>query len=102
MVPSPPSATGHRSGGASPADSSPRPMAAATSVARKVPLNESGATSTGRSVMLVSAMAAAKDYTTIEVSGVQVRVSSPSKVYFPTGGRGPITKLDLVHYYLET
>ena len=34
-------------------DSRPRPIAAATSVARKVPLNESGATSTGRSVMLL-------------------------------------------------
>ena len=48
-VPSPPSATGHRSGGIRPARSSPRPIAPATSDARKVPLNESGATSTGRS-----------------------------------------------------
>ena len=48
-VPSPPSATGHRSGGISPARSSPRPIAPATSDARKVPLNESGATRTGRS-----------------------------------------------------
>jgi bifunctional non-homologous end joining protein LigD len=47
-------------------------------------------------------MAAAKEYTTIEVCGHELRVSSPSKVYFPEGGRGPITKLDLVHYYLET
>jgi bifunctional non-homologous end joining protein LigD len=68
-------------------------------VARKVPLNESGATSTGRSVMLWSAMAAAKEYTTIEVCGQDLRVSSPSKVYFPEPG---FTKLDLVHYYLET
>ena len=44
-VPSPPSATGHRSTGR-PAPCSPRPMAAATSDALKVPLNESGATST--------------------------------------------------------
>ena len=44
-VPSPPSATGHRSTGR-PAPSSPRPIAAATSVAQNVPLNESGATST--------------------------------------------------------
>src|SRR3954469_10447323 len=99
MVPSPPSATGHRSGGASPADSSPRPMAAATSVARKVPLKESGATSTRRSVMLWSAMAAAKEYTTIEVCGHELRISSPSKVYFPGPG---FNKLDLVNYSLET
>src|SRR2546421_3963317 len=50
IVPWPPSATGHRSGGRRPADSRPRPIAAATSVARNVPLNPSGATSTGRSV----------------------------------------------------
>ena len=49
IVPSPPSATGHRSGGIRPARSSPRPIAPATSAARNVPLNESGATSTGRS-----------------------------------------------------
>ena len=48
-VPSPPSATGHRSGGISPARSSPRPIAPATWAARNVPLNVSGATSTGRS-----------------------------------------------------
>ena len=40
---------GQRSGGISPARSSPRPIAPATSAARNVPLNESGATSTGRS-----------------------------------------------------
>ena len=44
-MPSPPSATGHRSAGR-PAPCSPRPIAAATSVALNVPLNESGATST--------------------------------------------------------
>ena len=58
-------------------------MAAATSVARKVPLNESGATSTGRSVMLWSAMAAAKEYTTIEVCGHELRVSSPEQGLLP-------------------
>jgi DNA ligase D-like protein (predicted polymerase) len=45
---------------------------------------------------------AAKDYTTIEVAGREVRISSPSKVYFPAhDGRPPITKLDLVEYYVE-
>ena len=48
-VPSPPSATGHRSGGINPARSSPRPIAPATWAALKVPLKESGATRTGRS-----------------------------------------------------
>ena len=48
-VPSPPSATGHRSGGINPARSSPRPIAPATCGALNVPLNESGATRTGRS-----------------------------------------------------
>src|SRR4051812_49571184 len=48
-VPSPPSATGQRSGGIRPARSSPRPIAPATSAARNVPLKESGATRTGRS-----------------------------------------------------
>ena len=43
-VPSPPSATGHRSGGINPAFSSPRPIAPATWAALNVPLNESGAT----------------------------------------------------------
>ncbi|HEX5898905.1 MAG TPA: ATP-dependent DNA ligase, partial [Solirubrobacteraceae bacterium] len=47
-------------------------------------------------------MATAKEYTTIEVCGHELRVSSPGKVFFPGGGRDPITKLDLVHYYLET
>ncbi|MCW3006860.1 MAG: primase small subunit [Solirubrobacterales bacterium] len=37
----------------------------------------------------------------VEAAGIEVRVSSPSKVYFPPhGGREAITKLDLVHYYL--
>jgi bifunctional non-homologous end joining protein LigD len=37
----------------------------------------------------------------VEAAGIDVRVSSPSKVYFPPhGGREAITKLDLVHYYL--
>jgi bifunctional non-homologous end joining protein LigD len=48
-------------------------------------------------------MASAKEYTTIEVCGHELRISSPSKVYFPKyGSHPPRTKLDLVHYYLET
>ncbi|HEY4281401.1 MAG TPA: ATP-dependent DNA ligase [Conexibacter sp.] len=39
----------------------------------------------------------AKDSTTVEVAGQDVRVSSPGKVYFPQTGE---TKLDLVEYYL--
>lgn len=50
----------------------------------------------------------AKEETTIEVAGRQLRLSSPSKVVFPAGadrsdGLGPeraITKLDLAEYYL--
>src|SRR4051812_3790575 len=55
-VPSPPSATGHRSGGINPARSNPRPIAPATCAARNVPLNLSGATSTGRSGTGTSAL----------------------------------------------
>jgi DNA ligase D-like protein (predicted polymerase) len=51
--------------------------------------------------MLVVAMAAAKEYTTIEVCGHELRISSPGKVFFPEAPGGPVTKLDLVHYYLE-
>jgi DNA ligase D-like protein (predicted polymerase) len=39
----------------------------------------------------------AREYTTIEVDGKEVRVSSPGKVYFPKAGW---TKLDLIEYYL--
>ncbi len=38
------------------------------------------------------------DYELIEAAGVQVRVSNPQKVFFDELG---VTKLDLVHYYLE-
>jgi bifunctional non-homologous end joining protein LigD len=37
------------------------------------------------------------EHTTIEIAGREVRVSNPSKVYFPETGH---TKLDLVEYYL--
>jgi len=44
----------------------------------------------------------AKEYTTIEAAGHEVKVSSPSKIFFPKGrsGKGGLTKLDLVEYYL--
>ncbi len=40
----------------------------------------------------------AGEHTTIEAAGQEVKVSNPGKVFFPERG---ITKLDLVHYYLE-
>ncbi len=43
-------------------------------------------------------MAEEKEYVTIEAAGLQLRVSSPSKLYFPEPG---FTKLDLVNYYVE-
>jgi DNA ligase D-like protein (predicted polymerase) len=94
-VPSPPSATGQRSiaPGARPARSAPRASAAATSLARNVPLKASGA---------IMRRMAAQDYTIIEASGVELKLSSPSKVYFPEHeGIGPFTKLDLAEFYLR-
>jgi DNA primase len=45
---------------------------------------------------------AAKEYTTFDLDGRELRLSSPSKVYFPAhDGRPPITKLDLAEYYLS-
>ena len=38
------------------------------------------------------------DHTTVPAAGIEVRVSNPGKVFFPERS---ITKLDLVHYYLE-
>ena len=40
---------------------------------------------------------AKKEYTTVEAAGHEIRISSPSKVYFP---KPKHTKLDLVEYYL--
>jgi DNA ligase D len=41
------------------------------------------------------------EYTTIEAAGQELRLSSPSKVYFPAhDGRPAFTKLDLAEYYL--
>jgi DNA ligase D-like protein (predicted polymerase) len=39
----------------------------------------------------------AREHTTIEVAGREVRLSSPSKVFFPEAGH---TKLDLANYYV--
>jgi bifunctional non-homologous end joining protein LigD len=40
----------------------------------------------------------AKEHVIVEVAGHELRVSSPSKVFFPERG---LTKLDLVNYYVE-
>ena len=46
-------------------------------------------------------MAGKGEHTTIEAAGQELRLSSPSKVYFPAhGGRRAFTKLDLAEYYL--
>src|SRR4026208_1291127 len=38
---------------------------------------------------------------TLEVDGREIRVTNPEKVYFPDAPGGPITKLDLVRYWVE-
>jgi DNA ligase D-like protein (predicted polymerase) len=43
-------------------------------------------------------MARAEEAEVLTVSGREVRVSNPGKIYFPTAG---ITKLELVRYYVE-
>jgi DNA ligase D-like protein (predicted polymerase) len=43
-------------------------------------------------------MAADKEHVVLEVQGRELRISSPSKRFFPERN---ITKLDLVHYYLQ-
>jgi bifunctional non-homologous end joining protein LigD len=43
-------------------------------------------------------MAAEKEHVVLEVDGRELRVSSPSKPFFPERG---LTKLDLVNYYIE-
>jgi DNA ligase D-like protein (predicted polymerase) len=44
----------------------------------------------------------AREYTTLDVAGIELKLSSPSKVYFPAhDGRPPITKLDLAEYYMR-
>jgi len=44
----------------------------------------------------------AREYTTLEVAGLEVKLSSPGREYFPAhDGRPPITKLDLAEYYVR-
>jgi bifunctional non-homologous end joining protein LigD len=38
---------------------------------------------------------------TLEVAGRDIRVTNPGKAYFPDAPGGPITKLDLVRYWIE-
>jgi bifunctional non-homologous end joining protein LigD len=38
---------------------------------------------------------------TLEIEGREIRVTNPEKVYFPDALGGPITKLDLVRYWVE-
>ena len=45
-------------------------------------------------------MSAASDAIEIELDGRDVRVTNPAKVFFPRSPAGPLTKLDLVQYYL--
>src|SRR5438132_8492446 len=45
-------------------------------------------------------MPAASDAIEIELDGRDVRVTNPAKVFFPRSPAGPLTKLDLVQYYL--
>jgi DNA ligase D len=45
-------------------------------------------------------MASAGEAIEIEVGGRDVRVSNPDKVYFPDAAGGPITKRELVEYYV--
>ena len=45
-------------------------------------------------------MGAASGAIEIELDGRDVRITNPSKVFFPDSPAGPLTKLDLVNYYL--
>ena len=45
-------------------------------------------------------MVPASEAIQVEVGGHEVRVSNPGKVYFPDAPGGPITKRELVEYYL--
>jgi bifunctional non-homologous end joining protein LigD len=38
---------------------------------------------------------------TLDVTGREIRVTNPQKVYFPDAPDGPVTKLDLVRYWIE-
>jgi bifunctional non-homologous end joining protein LigD len=54
--------------------------------------------SVSRVIVHPSPMAAGKEHVVLEVAGRELRVSSPSKPFFPEVG---LTKLDLVNYYVE-
>jgi DNA ligase D-like protein (predicted polymerase) len=41
------------------------------------------------------------DAETLEVAGRDIRVTNPTKVYFPDAPGGPITKLELVRYWID-
>jgi bifunctional non-homologous end joining protein LigD len=43
----------------------------------------------------------ARQAETLDVAGREIRVTNPDKVYFPDAPGGPITKLDLVRYWVE-
>jgi len=45
-------------------------------------------------------MSAASHAIEIELDGRDVRITNPAKVFFPGSPAGPLTKLDLVQYYL--
>src|SRR5256714_15330892 len=45
-------------------------------------------------------MSAAADAIEIELDGRDVRITNPAKVFFPQSPAGPLTKVDLVQYYL--
>src|SRR6195256_3317057 len=45
-------------------------------------------------------MSAGSDAIEIELDGRDVRITNPAKVFFPESPAGPLTKLDLVQYYL--
>src|SRR5665213_2565350 len=64
----------------------------------RVPAEEPGSAKANVPAAEPGSAKAKKEYATIEVCGRELRLSSPSKPYFPARG---LTKLDLVNYYLE-
>ena len=79
---------------------SPRPIAAATRTA-SAHRRSFHRPRAGRNVSWVHCRASLRgmgEHLTLELCGVQLRVSNPSKLYFPEPG---FTKLDLINYYIE-
>ncbi|HEY5045031.1 MAG TPA: non-homologous end-joining DNA ligase [Solirubrobacteraceae bacterium] len=64
----------------------------------RVPAEEPGSAKANVPAEEPGSAKAKKEYATIEVCGRELRVSSPSKLFFPEPG---LTKLDLVNYYVE-